>query len=215
MSRHCVPGRPFTRVLAGMTLVAGLALVASASADDREPIARTVLGSDHAIQACGQAAASGDLSDIAMAACDRALHRRLSENDQGAVLINRGILHLQRHETAAALADFDAAIQVNPRNAEAHLNRGAALVQMGQPGPAVASLTTALSLGVRQPHKAYYNRGAAREALGDLRGAYEDYTTALQIEPDWGPAEAEIARFVRGRQERLAGALANDPNTQR
>jgi Tfp pilus assembly protein PilF len=60
---------------------------------------------------------------------------------------------------------------------------------------------------VREPHKAYLNRGVARENLGDLRGAYEDYSTALQIQPDWGPANAELARFARGRQEHLANVL--------
>jgi tetratricopeptide (TPR) repeat protein len=133
------------------------------------------------------------------------------------LLVNRGVIRLNRGESALALADFDAAIVVLPRHPEAHLNRGAALVQMGRPGPAVAALTEALSMGVSEPYKAYYNRGAAREALGDLRGAYEDYSTALEIRPEWGPAEAEIARFVRTRQERLASILNNsdDPEAGR
>ncbi|MES1197237.1 MAG: tetratricopeptide repeat protein [Pseudomonadota bacterium] len=212
MSRHGVPGRITMQclVFAGLALAA---LAGPASAEDRSTLSRTVLGGDRALQACAQAASSGNVTDVAVLNCDQALRQqRLSENDRQLILIDRGIIHLTRRETEASVADFDAVIQINPRNAEAYLNKGAALVQMGQPGPAVATLTTALSLGVRQPHKAYYNRGVAREALGDLRGAYEDYTTALQIEPDWGPAEAEVARFVRGRQERLAGVLANDPN---
>jgi hypothetical protein len=40
--------------------------------------------------------------------------------------------------------------------------------------------------------------------LGDLPGAYEDYSTALRIKPDWGAAEAELARSARAREERLA-----------
>ncbi|HWA01734.1 MAG TPA: tetratricopeptide repeat protein [Caulobacterales bacterium] len=215
MSRHCVPGRHSTHVLAFTALLGVLACAGVAAADDRDTVARTTLGGDRAVQGCSQAAAHGDVTDVGINLCDMALRRRLSDADRGAALINRGVLHLGRHEIQASVSDFEAAIVINPRNAEAHLNRGAALVQLGQPGPAVAALTTALSLGVRQPHKAYYNRGAAREALGDLRGAYEDYTTALEIEPDWGPAEAEVARFVRTRQERLAGVLANDPNAQR
>ena len=79
-------------------------------------------------------------------------------------------------------------------------------------GEAVAAITEALGLGVREPHKAYFNRGAAREALGDLRGAYEDYSTALEIQPDWGPANAELARFARARREHLADALG-EPDT--
>ena len=78
---------------------------------------------------------------------------------------------------------------------------------MGRPGPAVAAITEALSLGVREPHKAYFNRAGAREALGDVRGAYEDYSTALEIQPDWGPSGAELARFARARREQLANIL--------
>src|SRR5690606_13197455 len=107
---------------------------------------------------------------------------------QIATRINRGATHLRRREGEAALADFDAVIAMDRRHGEAHLNRGAALVLLGQPGPAVAAITEALGLDVREPHKAYFNRGAAREQLGDLRGAFEDYNTALDIQPDWGPA---------------------------
>ncbi|MES1197441.1 MAG: tetratricopeptide repeat protein [Pseudomonadota bacterium] len=203
--------------------IAAFALLAACAAspafsDDRTPSGRTVIGGDHNVAACEQAAAQSDISDRGIGACDTAIRRGLSENDRIIILVDRGILHTMRHEGDAAVEDFNAAIAINPRNAEAHLNLGAALVQLGRPGPAVAALTTALGLGVREPHKAYYNRGAAREALGDLQGAYEDYTTALQIEPDWGPAEAQIARFVRSRQEHLASVLnvpqGNPPQAQ-
>ena len=194
-------------ILAAAFALMAVSAASDALADDRSPDARTIIGGDHNIDACQNAAAHNDLSDRAMGYCDTALRERLAENDRMILLVDRGILHTLRREGAPAIADFDAALVINPRNAEAHLDRGAALVQMGRPGPAVASLTTALSLGVREPHKAYYNRGVAREALGDLQGAYEDYTTALQIEPDWGPAESEIARFVRARQEHLASVL--------
>jgi tetratricopeptide (TPR) repeat protein len=208
MSRRCVP----RRFPAWLSAALALAAAGAAAADDREPRARTVLGGDRDFQACANAPARQDFSDAAIAACDDALERRQSSNDEVLLLINRGVIHLTRGESPEALADFDAALVVLPRHPEAHLNRGAALVQMGRPGPAVAALTDALSLGVSQPYKAYYNRGAAREALGDLRGAYEDYSTALEIRPDWGPAEAEIARFVRTRQERLASILNSTDN---
>jgi len=81
---------------------------------------------------------------------------------------------------------------------------------MQQYGAAIAEITQALSLGVSEPHKAYFNRAAAREALGDLRGAYEDYRTALEIQPDWGPANAELARFARSRRDTLASRLGED-----
>jgi tetratricopeptide (TPR) repeat protein len=157
--------------------------------------------------------AAGDSSDRTVAECTSALHyARLSHDAQIELTINRGVTYLRRSQNDLALADLDWVLAADPRNAEALVNRGAVLVQMRRFGEAISALTDALSYGVSEPYKAYYNRGAAREALGDLQGAYDDYSTALQIQPDWGPANAEVARFVRGRREHLADVL-NHPAT--
>jgi Tfp pilus assembly protein PilF len=171
----------------------------------RRAQSRTVIGgSDNAVR-CGQAAVQGSATDSDVEACSAAIQRdRLRGADLVATRVNRGVMLLRRNDARKALEDFDAAVALDPQNGEAHANRGSALIVVGQPGNAVAAITQALSIGVREPHKAYYNRGAAREALGDLTGAYEDYSTALRIRPDWGPAEAELARFVRSRRDRLA-----------
>lgn len=199
-------------------MAAAFALPAVANGDDaaseraeRNKGASTMVGAPAAGE-CAAAAAAGRIDDAAISVCDRAISaERLNRANRIATLTNRGAIHLRRRAGDKALADFDAVVALDPRNAEAHQNRGAALIMVGRPGPAVAAITNALGLGLRYPHKAYFNRGAAREALGDARGAYEDYNTALTIQPDWGPAEAELARFVRGRRERLAAQLGERP----
>jgi tetratricopeptide (TPR) repeat protein len=194
---------------------AALAGAATAAAQDPrgEPRAVTVLGADANARRCSDNVLAGDSSNDTVQFCTRALdYRRLSREGRIQLLINLGVTHLRRHEAEAALANFDAVLGIDRRHAEAHLNRGAALVQLGRHGPAIAAITEALGLGVREPHKAYFNRGAAREALGDLRGAYEDYNTALEIQPDWGPANAELARFARARREHLANVLSEPEN---
>lgn len=220
MVRSVVPRRHGKRAAVAFLAAAALAFPAFATGagDDaaseraeRNMGARTVVGAPGSVE-CAAAAAGGRLDDSAISACDRAISaERLNRANRIATYINRGAIHLRRRSGELALADFDAVIGIDKKNAEAHLNRGAALVMVARPGPAVAAITTALGLGVRYPYKAYFNRGAAREALGDLRGAYEDYNTALTIQPDWGPAEAELARFVRGRRERLAAQLTERP----
>ncbi|MEZ5995084.1 MAG: tetratricopeptide repeat protein [Hyphomonadaceae bacterium] len=187
----------------------------SASAAAQDPSAVTVLGHDANARRCGAMVLAGDTSDETVTTCTSALeYRRITRPAQILLLVNRGVTYMRRNENDLALADFDQVIHFDPRNAEAHLNRGAALVQLGRYGPAIAAITEALGLGVREPHKAYFNRGAAREALGDLQGAYEDYNTALEIEPDWGPANAELARFARTRREHLADVLGEDNSQQ-
>ena len=173
----------------------------------------TVIGADTHARRCSDAVGAGDSSDRTVEECTRALHyARLSRDAQIELMVNRGVTYLRRGQNDLAMADLDWVITVDPRNAEALVNRGAALVQLRRFGEAISTLTDALSYGVSEPYKAYYNRGAAREALGDLQGAYDDYSTALQIQPDWGPANAEVARFVRGRREHLADVL-NRPAT--
>lgn len=208
------------RFLAGFpALIAALALLgappASGQDPSRDPRAVTVVGADAHARQCVTQVNAGDISDRTIEACGRALrYPRLTREAEVLIRVNRGVAFLRRNESEAAIADFDAVIANDPRNAEAHLNRGAALVQLRQYGAAVTAITEALSLGVREPHKAYFNRGAAREALHDLRGAYEDYNTALEIQPDWGPANAELARFARTRREHLAEVLQDDPPPQ-
>lgn len=211
MSRARLPRRIAIISAIAVLTAAGAALAQTSSGRERDVGARTTIGTPNA-QACSQYVGAGDSSDVALAACDRAIAtERLGRQLEIATHINRGALHLRRRDGEAALADFDAVIGIDRRHAEAHLNRGVALVMLNRPGLAVTALTEALGLNVREPHKAYFNRGAAREQLGDLRGAFEDYNTALDIQPDWGPANAELARFARTRRAHLAEVLGEQP----
>lgn len=209
MSRTWLP----RRFPAGILAFAFIALAATASdATAQDSSAVTVLGYDIHARRCGERVMAGDSSDATVEECTTALgYRRITRQAQLLLLTNRGVTYLRRRQSEAALADFDTVISLDRRQAEAHLNRGAALVQLTRHGEAIAAITEALGLGVSEPHKAYFNRGAAREALGDLRGAYEDYNTALEIQPDWGPANAELARFARSRRAHLANVLTPVP----
>jgi tetratricopeptide (TPR) repeat protein len=186
---------------------------AAAAQGPTNPIAVMRMDPNSHARACQEFANTGNFTDAAIARCTRALRE---EQDNRINLIvtymNRGNIHIARREPELALADFNAVVELDERNAEARLNRGVAMVMLENYGPAIAVLTEALSLGVSEPHKAYYTRAAAREALGDLRGALEDYSTALQIQPDWGLADAEMQRVARLRRERLAQHLADPPS---
>ena len=212
MSRFWLP----RRLAAGIAVVAALCIGGGAAAQSlrgTSPATTVPLSLDSNARACADCAVRLDVSDAAIARCTRAL-REEARNPPNLVVtyINRGNIRMARGEFLDALEDFDASIGLDPRNAEARLNRGVALIALERYGLAIAALTEAVSLGVHEPHKAYYNRAAAREALGDLRGALEAYSTALEIQPDWGAASADTQRLVRSRQERLAQALEeSDP----
>jgi tetratricopeptide (TPR) repeat protein len=187
-----------------VALAAASPLAEVALAQRTDPSAVTVLGRDPNARRCSDQVLRGNTSDETVGFCNEALgYRHLTQAAEVVLRINRGVTHMRRQENEQALADFDAVIAIQPRHAEAQVNRGAALLQLRRYGPAIASFTEALGLGVQEPYKAYFNRGAAREALGDYRGAYEDYNTALEIYPDWGPANLELQRFARQRRETL------------
>ena len=42
----------------------------------------------------------------------------------------------------------------------------------------------------------FYNRALTHEKLGDLQSAYEDFRSALQINPEFTQASEQIARFT-------------------
>jgi tetratricopeptide (TPR) repeat protein len=58
----------------------------------------------------------------------------------------RGILHLSRREYDQAIADFDAAIQLDPRFADAYTNRGLARYQLEQYAEAIGDYEQAIQL---------------------------------------------------------------------
>ncbi|MFN3462779.1 MAG: tetratricopeptide repeat protein [Terricaulis sp.] len=204
MSRAWLPRRFSTAILAFAAAAAAAPFADLAMAQRSDPSAVTVVGRDPNARRCSDQVMRGDTSDATIDRCTEALgYRHLTQAAEVLLRINRGVTYMRRQENEQALQDFDAVLRIQPRHAEAQVNRGAALLQLRRYGPAIAAFTEALGLDVQEPYKAYFNRGVAREALGDYRGAYEDYNTALEIYPDWGPANAELQRFARQRRENL------------
>lgn len=168
----------------------GLAAAGSASA------AVTVMG-DSLGRDCFVHARDQATTDKAIDACDTALYSdTLNNRDHAATLVNRGVIRLRRQEHDLALADFDAAIGRTPRLAEAHVDRGAALVMLGRHAEAIGALDRALELGPDQPQNGLFIRAIARERSGDVKGAYEDFRRAAEIAPKWDRPRRELQRFA-------------------
>ena len=128
--------------------------------------------------------------------CDDAFAEgTMSRHDTVATHVNRGILRLRRGDTDAAIADFDAAIRMDPQQPEAYLNKGAALIRLNNPAEAHRLFTVALDHNTRRPEIAHYGRAIANEELGNVRAAYHDYRRASEIDPDWDEPRAELRRF--------------------
>ncbi|HEX8641306.1 MAG TPA: tetratricopeptide repeat protein [Allosphingosinicella sp.] len=128
--------------------------------------------------------------------CDAALgEEALSQHDRVATYVNRGILRLRRGHADTAIADFDAAMALNPRQPEAYLNKGAALIRLENPSEALQLFTAALEYNTERPEIAHFGRAIANEELGNIRAAYQDYRRASELDPEWQDPRTELARF--------------------
>jgi tetratricopeptide (TPR) repeat protein len=184
--------RPSRLVLAAAA--ASLAITAPAAASV------TVLGGGLAHE-CSEAALNGESDFRFETLCTKALETELlNPRDRAGTLVNRGVLKLRRKAFAAALADFDRAIDAKPDLGEAYINRGAASVGARHYADGLADLNKALELGVEEPEKAYYNRALAYEGLDNLKAAYFDYQKAVELAPDWDQPKQELARFTVERR---------------
>jgi tetratricopeptide (TPR) repeat protein len=181
------------KLLVGAAIaVAGLLLANVANA------AVTIVGRGPAAD-CYRAAA-GDRSDWrALGACDLALESQfLTTSDRAATLVNRAIIRMRRGDNNRALHDLDAAIGLDAQLSEAHVMRGAVLIELDRPQEAVEGLTRALAMNPANPERVYYYRAAAYEDQGNVRAAYEDYRRAAESAPDWAPPRHELTRFRPG-----------------
>jgi tetratricopeptide (TPR) repeat protein len=169
-------------------------VIATAAASQAGAVV-TVIGSSRAV-GCMEAAMAESRARIAIQTCTVALEEDpLTPKDRAGTLNNRGVILMNRGEMQAALADFQEAVRVNPELGEAVFNRGSTLIALGRYAEGLADVDRGLTLGLRQPEKAYYNRAIAREELDDPKGAYLDYKRAARLKPDWRLPQIELARF--------------------
>jgi tetratricopeptide (TPR) repeat protein len=157
----------------------------------------TVIGNSSARLCYEAAEARISPARDSIATCDAALYGEgLSRDDRVATLVNRGILRMRGGAFDPAIADFDAAIADDPKQAEAYLDKGMALVRAGRDWEsAVALFNTALEKRTRKPALAYYGRAVAQESRGRIKDAYLDYREASRLDPKWRDPQVELSRF--------------------
>jgi tetratricopeptide (TPR) repeat protein len=132
-------------------------------------------------------------------------------------LVNRGIEKAKNGDLDGAIADFDRAAELNPKDDAPYYNRAQAKRLKNDTAGAIADYTKAIELGSTNP-AAYNNRGNARSETNDRDGAIADYTRAIKLKPDY--ARAYYNRAVAKKEKGdMAGAEADlkrarklDPN---
>ncbi len=126
--------------------------------------------------------------------CDAALDdRTTTRTDRKKTLVNRGIIHNRRGELNEALADFNAAIEIDEDLAEAYVNRGNTWFYASEYERAMTDYEKALALDVAKPWAAWYNIGLVHDARKEPDKAQEAYAKSLELNPDFYLAQQKIA----------------------
>jgi protein O-mannosyl-transferase len=103
---------------------------------------------------------------------------------------NLGVLYLGRKQYAEALAQFDAAIQINPHEVNSFVGRGMVQFQLDQTDNALASFKRAAELAPSP--LAWFWTGRCHEARGEKDFAIRDYQAALRIAPQFTSARSRL-----------------------
>jgi tetratricopeptide (TPR) repeat protein len=127
-------------------------------------------------------------------------------------LVNRGIQKAKKGDLDGAIANFDRAIELNPKDDAPYYNRAQAKRLKKDAAGAIADYTRAIELGSQNP-AAYNNRGNARAENNDRDGAMTDYTRAIELKPDYARAyyNRAVAKEAKGD---AAGAAADFKHAQ-
>lgn len=111
-------------------------------------------------------------------------------------LVNRGIVLLDDGRPALAMADFEAAIVLNPSDPLAHAYRGEVFKARKQPADALAAYDIAIRLDGNSADL-FANRGELHRELGAFDKARADFEAALKIERDHDTAIAGLKALVK------------------
>jgi len=100
-----------------------------------------------------------------------------------------------KHQAAGnielARASYEQATKINPSFAEAHINLGCTLIDMGRFREAAASCRQAIKI---KPDfaEAYYNLGCALQRLDSFKDAHAAYQKAVDLKPDYASAQCNL-----------------------
>jgi lipoprotein NlpI len=150
------------------------------------------------VAACTQ----GKVADATIAGCTAVIEdKRTKPKGRAGAYYNRGNAYAQKGEHDKAIADFDEAIKLNPKNASAYNNRGSSHSESGDADAAIADFDAAIKIN-RRYASAYINRANAYAAKGERERAIKDYDAALKLN-----RRNVNAYIARGALQLAAGAM--------
>lgn len=122
---------------------------------------------------------------------------------------NEGMRLLQQGQHNNAIPEFDKALRLNPRYAEAYTARGITFNEMAQYERAIKDYDAALALDPKST-EAYFNRANSYNDLGQSERALKDYDEALRLDQNYTGAyyNRALARMTLRQADAAADARA-------
>ncbi len=119
-------------------------------------------------------------------------------------------LEKQNESYAGAILDYTKytkAIEIDPNNANAYVNRGIANRNLDNYSEAISDFSKAMEIDPKYVD-AYVNRGIAKRTLGDSDGAIYDFNKVINIDPNNANAYVNrgLAKYYLGDN---AGAISD------
>jgi Flp pilus assembly protein TadD len=148
----------------------------------------------------GAATSVGEVLEVPVGETDI---QRYDRRTRAKAHYNRGTLHAARGALTKATEEFQAALRVDPRFADAGYNLGVVLMRAGESERAVAVLRQTVAVRPSDP-SLQYALGSALVSAGDHGGAVEVFDVVLSLSP-----RHEDARYSRASALLEAGRVAD------
>ncbi|OAF06185.1 hypothetical protein AYJ54_21170 [Bradyrhizobium centrolobii] len=178
-------GRTLSSAAATLAMITLISPAAANSADERKCSALTQVSPDERIAACTSLLQPG----------------KYGRQSTARVYFNRGSANHAKGEYGLAIADYSAAIEIDPTNKLAYYCRAVAYYHLGNLDRAHADFDRAIQLNPRN-RIAYYARGLIYSRKGDYDRAIGDYTRAVQL-----GSQAEAIQKNHNKPNRKGGDL--------
>jgi tetratricopeptide (TPR) repeat protein len=177
-----------TLTAAAAVLFAVVAVVAKKQAEDQRQRAEQALATTTQIANTIVFDIGMDLRlpvDLLRQIFDRAIQgydQAIRLNPHAAAYNCRGMAYNLKGDPHHAIADFDQAIRLDPKNAYAYNGRGGAYIVKGDLDHGIADFDQAIMLDPKYA-KFYSDRGNVYGAAGDLDHAMADFEKAIRLDP--------------------------------
>jgi tetratricopeptide (TPR) repeat protein len=131
--------------------------------------------------------------------------KKANTNTNADAIIRKGINYYERGDYDKAIAEFTAALNIQPNHIIAIISRGTSYYNKGDYDQAIIDYTSALRI---EPNYApsFLARGITYNRIGDYNKAIDDFNAALRIEPGNADAKSNLAKA----ETMIANATRND-----